>query len=46
MRDFRERHQRSREFFLRRFEQVRKHLLTEPPVNVPCRLLIGSYVTS
>lgn len=46
MRDFRERHQRTREFFLGRFEQVRRHLLTDQPVSEPRRLLIGSYFTS
>ncbi len=46
MRDFRDRHQRTREFFLNRFEQVRGHLLTDQPVSEPRRLLIGSYFTS
>jgi predicted GH43/DUF377 family glycosyl hydrolase len=46
MRDFRERHQRTREFFLNRFEQVRKHVLTDQPVSEARRLLIGSYFTS
>ena len=45
MREFRERHQRTREFFLRRFEQVRKHLLTDQPISESRRLLIGSYFT-
>jgi predicted GH43/DUF377 family glycosyl hydrolase len=45
MRDFRERHQRTREFFLHRFEQVRKHLLTDQPLSESRRLLIGSYFT-
>ena len=45
MREFRERHQRTREFFLHRFEQVRKHLLTDQPVSESRRLLIGSYFT-
>ncbi len=45
MRDFRERHQRTREFFLHRFEQVRKHLLTDQPVSESRRLLIGAYFT-
>src|SRR6516164_10919058 len=45
MRDFRERHQRTREFFLHRFEQVRKHLLTDQPLSQSRRLLIGSYFT-
>src|SRR4051794_19039275 len=46
MRDFRERHQRTREFFLNRFEQVRTHVLTDQPVSENRRLLIGSYFTS
>src|SRR4051794_35441161 len=45
MREFRERHQRTREFFLHRFEQVRKHLLTDQPLGENRRLLIGSYFT-
>lgn len=45
MREFHERHQRTREFFLRRFEQVRKHLLTDQPLSEARRLLIGSYFT-
>jgi predicted GH43/DUF377 family glycosyl hydrolase len=46
MREFRGRHQRTREFFLNRFEQVRKHLLTDQPTSESRRLLIGSYFTS
>jgi predicted GH43/DUF377 family glycosyl hydrolase len=45
MREFRERHQRTREFFLHRFEQVRKHLLTDQLLSESRRLLIGSYFT-
>lgn len=45
MQDFRGRHQRTREFFLHRFEQVRHHLLTDQPVSESRRLLIGSYFT-
>lgn len=45
MREFRGRHQRTREFFMRRFEQVRKHLLTDQPLSENRRLLIGSYFT-
>src|SRR4051812_33247779 len=43
MREFRERHQRTREFFLHRFDQIRKHLLTDQPISESRRLLIGSY---
>ena len=46
LREFRERHQRTREFFLHRFEQVRKYLLTDRPLSESQRLLIGSYFTS
>ncbi len=45
MREFRERHQRTREFLLRRFEQVRRHLLTDRPISDDRRLLIGAYFT-
>src|SRR4051794_5513901 len=45
MREFRERHQRTREFFLHRFDQVRNHLLTDTPITESRRLLIGSYFT-
>ena len=45
LREFRERHQRTCEFFLHRFEQVRKYLLTDQPVCESRRLLIGSYFT-
>lgn len=45
MREFRDRHQRIREFFLHRFEQVRRHLLTDKPTSENRRLLIGSYFT-
>jgi predicted GH43/DUF377 family glycosyl hydrolase len=43
MRDFHGRHQRTREFFIRRFEQVRKYVLTDQPVSDHRRLLIGAY---
>ncbi|MFO0915170.1 MAG: glycoside hydrolase family 130 protein [Pirellulales bacterium] len=45
MREFRERHQRTHEFFLHRFDQIRKHLLTDQPLSENRRLLIGSYFT-
>src|SRR5262245_574682 len=45
MREVRQRHQRTREFFLHRYEQVRKHLLTDQPVGENRRLLIGAYFT-
>jgi predicted GH43/DUF377 family glycosyl hydrolase len=43
MREFRGRHQRTREFFLHRFDQVRAQLLTDQLVSESRRLLIGSY---
>jgi predicted GH43/DUF377 family glycosyl hydrolase len=46
MHEFHGRHQRTREFFLHRFEQVHKHLLTDQPLSENRRLLIGSYFTS
>lgn len=46
MLEFRGRHQRTREFFLHRFEQVRRHLLTDLPLSENRRLLIGSYFTA
>src|SRR5207302_5191556 len=46
MREFRERHQRTREFFLQRFDKVRKHLLTDQPVSESRQVLIGAYFTS
>jgi predicted GH43/DUF377 family glycosyl hydrolase len=45
MREFRERHQRTREFLLHRFDQVRKHLLTDQPMSENRRLLIGAFFT-
>src|SRR5438876_909343 len=41
--EFHGRHQKIRPFFLRRFEQVRKYLLTDLPISDNRRLLIGSY---
>jgi predicted GH43/DUF377 family glycosyl hydrolase len=43
--EFHGRHQRTREFFQRRFEQVRKYLLTDRSLSESRRLLIGSYFT-
>jgi predicted GH43/DUF377 family glycosyl hydrolase len=45
MREFGERHQRTREFFLHRFDQVREHRLTDQPVSESRQLLIGAYFT-
>ena len=46
MKKFHGRHQRTREFFLQRFEKVRKNLLTDLPVAESRQQLIGSYFTS
>jgi predicted GH43/DUF377 family glycosyl hydrolase len=43
MLEFRERHQKTREFLLHRFEQVREYMLTDRPHGEARRLLIGSY---
>lgn len=45
MHEFHDRHQRTREFIMRRFEQVRKHLLTDQLISESRKLLIGSYFT-
>ena len=45
LRDFRDRHQRTRDFFHHRFEQVRRYLTTDRLVSENRRLLIGSYFT-
>jgi predicted GH43/DUF377 family glycosyl hydrolase len=44
-RDFGARHQRTREFLLNRYDQVRKYQLTDQPVSESRRLLIGAYFT-
>lgn len=45
MLEFRERHQRTREYFLHRFDQIRRHLMTDQPISESRKLLIGSYFT-
>ena len=45
MREFYNRHQKTRHFFLNRFEQVRRHLLTDRHLSENRRMLIGSYFT-
>ena len=45
MREFRDRHQKTRQFFLQRFEQIRSHLLTDQPLSENRKLLIGAYFT-
>ena len=43
VREFLDRHQGTRAFFLRRFEQVKQHLLTDHGLTEDRRMLIGSY---
>src|SRR5262245_19918754 len=45
LREFGERHHELQRFFLHRFEQVRNHLLTDEPLSLVRRLLIGSFFT-
>jgi predicted GH43/DUF377 family glycosyl hydrolase len=45
MSEFEERHQRLRDFFLNRFEQMKRHLLTDLVLSDERRLLIGAYFT-
>ncbi|MCB0751619.1 MAG: glycoside hydrolase family 130 protein, partial [Ignavibacteriae bacterium] len=42
---FEERHQRLRNFYLNRFEQMKKHLLTDKELSKERKLLIGAYFT-
>jgi predicted GH43/DUF377 family glycosyl hydrolase len=45
MREFHNRHQRTRHFFLHRYEQVKKYLLTDQVSSENRRMLIGAYFT-
>ena len=45
MREFYNRHQKTRDFFLHRFDQVRRHLLTDRNLSENRRMLVGSYFT-
>jgi predicted GH43/DUF377 family glycosyl hydrolase len=45
LREFHGRHVRLTQFFLQRFEHVKKHLLTDEPVSESRRTLIGAYFT-
>lgn len=45
MREFRDRHQKTRQFFLKRFEQIQSHLLTDQPLSENRKLLMGAYFT-
>lgn len=45
MLEFRDRHQKIRAFFLQRFQDVRRLMLTDHPISEARRLLIGAYFT-
>ena len=45
MTEFEERHQRLRNFYLNRFEQMKKYLLTDQLLSDERKLLIGAYFT-
>ena len=44
IRNFRERHQRTCEYFLQRFEKVRKHVLTDLPISESRRQIGRAHV--
>src|SRR6478672_11095734 len=46
MREFQGRHQRLHNFFLERFQCVKRHLLTDETLSEDRRLLIGAYFTN
>ena len=46
MHEFQGRHQRLHNYFLERFESVRRHLLTDETLSEERRLLIGAYFTN
>ncbi len=45
LRDFKGRHQKAQDFFLLRFEDVKRHLLTDQEVSEKRKVLIGAYFT-
>jgi predicted GH43/DUF377 family glycosyl hydrolase len=45
MAEFRGRHHRLQQFFLLRFEQMRRHMVTDLPLSEDRQMLIGSYFT-
>ncbi len=45
LQEFHGRHQRPREFFLRRYEAIRQYLLTDTPLSESRQLLLGAYFT-
>src|SRR5690242_19621794 len=45
MREFHDRHLKTRDFFLHRFQQVKHYLLTDQHLSENRRMLIGSYFT-
>jgi predicted GH43/DUF377 family glycosyl hydrolase len=44
-REFRDRHQKTRQFLLQRFGQIRANLLTDQPLSENRKLLMGAYFT-
>ena len=45
LKEFHGRHQRPREFFLSRFDAIRRYLLTDAPLSESRQLLLGAYFT-
>ncbi len=45
MTEFGNRHQKVHDFFLKRFEEIREHLITDQPVSEERKLLLGAYFT-
>lgn len=45
MREFHYRHQKTRHFFLHRFEQIKRYLLTDQALSENRRMLIGAFFT-
>ena len=45
MTEFRGRHHRLQQFFLKRFEHMRRHMVTDLPLSEERQMLIGSYFT-
>ena len=45
MSEFEERHQRLRDFYLKRFEQMKQYLITDQQLTYERKLLIGAYFT-
>jgi len=45
MAEFRGRHHRLQQFFLTRFEQMKRHMMTDQPLSEERRMLLGAYFT-